>query len=448
MVGAAAVVVPCRLLVRLGRGRWVPGVVAVALVLGAAAVALVFARILAPGTAGELPVPGVVADWLAANDGDVRRTDWLVAWHIFTQQLPAFAGAGSYQTLWPEARAALSALPDYAPLAEQVPVAIRARNDYLQGLAELGLMGAAWFLALAGALVHALHRRWSRLDGAAQTAFLALVGGVLTVALQALVSSPLHLPAPAFALAGILGVLASGALESGAPPRPRVRLPRVLAAVVLVAGVAVAAAGGREFAGDLAVARGVRLYREGRLSAALVEFERGARRQLWPGDGDLYRGLTLAALGRDDEAAAALTASLRHRPRYAGLLGLAELELGRGEFASALARLARVENCRPAAPFRQRVRYLRGMVFLRQERLAAARREFQRLFESAPRDPEGLVAMGELELRAGDPAAARDRYALALAAIEADLQAGPDPLAAAKLERLRDAAQRGLAGSR
>ena len=446
VVGALAVVAPCWLLSRIGGRRFVPWMFLTVCLAGTAVMALVIARILLPDGPVGLPVPAAVASWLADNNGSIRRTDWLVAWRMVQLNGAGFAGAGNYQLLWPEMRAALSALPDAGQLAEHIPVATRAHNEYLQALAELGPMGLVSGLSLGAALAWGFRRTWAQVPAGRQaTAWLCLVGGVVTVAIHGLVSFPLHLPAPAIALAGIIGILAAPAFCQDKSRRRTWRAPRGAFWGPAVIGLASIGFGAREFAGDALAARGQRAYTAGEFVVASAATERAGKYLLFPGTNDLYRGLTLVALGRETEAADTLARSLHRRPSYEALLALAELEIAQKDFTAALARLARVDACRPTQEFRLQSQYQRGMVHLRQDDFAGARNTFHHILEQDPRYHRALLALGYIAARTGDPVGARAEYQRAVGLIEEDLRHHHGPGEEVRLAEMLAVARRALA---
>ncbi len=445
LAGALLVIYPAWMLLRFGHRKFVPWFGLAAVALGTIAVVLVFARILAPDATANLPLPEFATRLLADNSGNIRRTDWLVAWHMVEQNGAGMSGAGNYQVFWPAARATMTAMPEYAGLAEHIPLATRAHNEYLQGLAEMGPMGLVYFLSLAASLLVGFRRGWRQVsDEFLARVWLFLAGGVVTTAIYCLVSFPLHLPAPALALAAILGLMAAPVFGSDEFRFRIWRTPRGVLLVPAVLGALVALGGVREFVGDLHVARGERAYVAGQMPDALAELQRGNDLMIWPGVGDLYQGLALMAVQRNTEAEASLEASLRHHPSYEAMLALAELATERQDYPVALAHLARVDNCRPTQDFRLQSRYLRGMLWLRQEKFARARIEFDRLLEQEPRDQRGLMAAGYLCVLEGDVAGAREYYARALRFVEEDLARVLGPGETIRLEAMRKTALRAV----
>jgi putative inorganic carbon (HCO3(-)) transporter len=103
-------------------------------------------------------------------------------------------------------------------------------NDYLQLLAELGLMGFVIGAALAFSVVrNALHRAVNSSDLDAHYFAVACVGALATIALHSLADFNLYIPANAMLLAWIAGMAAGAELrESNVDVRERLEIPNVI----------------------------------------------------------------------------------------------------------------------------------------------------------------------------------------------------------------------------
>ena len=441
--GAALVIAPNWLLLRFGRTRIIPWLSLTLFIGGSLAVVLVFTRILAPTESANLP--GLIKAWLADNNGYIRRTDWLVAWHLVRDNGWGFSGAGNYQVLWPETRALLTTLPTYSGLAEHIPIATRAHNDYLQALMELGPMSVVVFGGIISYLAYGAKQVWRQIpDGRLARVWLFLAGGVITIGIHGLVSFPFHLPTPTLVLAAIVGAMSAPVFRVDGITLRTIALPRWMFVAPVIAALLVGVLGGREFLGDLHAARGERAYTTSNFPTALAELEQARDLLLWPSMSDLYYGLTLMAAQRDDEAAVALQASLTHRPTYETMLALAEIETDRKDFTAAVVHLDRVDNCQATQKFRDQSQYLRAMVLLRQGDYKAARAGLELLVTEDPHDHRGMLALGYLAILEGNNQRAREDYRQALRVVEEDLKTVKTPGEKLRLEQLRNTAIRAI----
>lgn len=179
------------------------------------------------------------------------------------------------------------AFPVDGELARYGRRAESAHNDYLEVLAELGVPGLAAALAALGAFGLCGRRRLApRRPGGEPPDPLALgaTGAVAAVAAQALVDSPLAVPAlvvQGAALAGlVLGAPAPEPAQEASPPVPGVLAGvgvRVVRAAVLAAGLLAALGIARHGAAFVAGRQAALLRDAGDLSSARIWLERAAR---------------------------------------------------------------------------------------------------------------------------------------------------------------------------
>lgn len=97
-----------------------------------------------------------------ASDANIsaRLLMWGAAFEMFRAHAFAGVGAGNYEVVFPEARARFSEKNPNSPLVSvnEGFMVQRAHNEYLQMLAELGVVGVALFALFAAALVFAAWR--------------------------------------------------------------------------------------------------------------------------------------------------------------------------------------------------------------------------------------------------------------------------------------------------
>ena len=115
-----------------------------------------------------------------------------------------------------------------------------AHNDYIQWIAETGLIGAAFLLWFAWAAIRELRSRKSSLAPQVVPVFAAIVGGSVSMCVIELFDFDLRIPALAFLFAVMIGLAirltgASGGSANGIRMRPRT--VRALAAVASVAAI-------------------------------------------------------------------------------------------------------------------------------------------------------------------------------------------------------------------
>lgn len=411
------------------RSRWhrlAPIVLGVVAIAGMVAVGMLMTDILAPGhdTGAGDSLPSRV---FSANHGDIRRTDWLVARRQWESAPLAGIGAGNYGIEWMGVRASLAQAGSATGLADGAPVATRAHNEYLQAAAELGWIGLACLLALTTIGARTWARSWvAHTDRDSRHALLLVAAGLVTIALQGLVSFPVHMPAPGLAMAVLVGLLYSPALAQATNARPGPPPARWLAVAPLAVALVLLVGAVRAFQGDLLVANGTREFTAGAPAAAVAPLRAGIARLPWPGTGRLYLGQALAATGQPDEALVVLEESLRDRPSFEAPLAMAELHIDGRRYEEASALIDLVDRCRPGRAMSQQADYLRALIALRRQQWEEARVQFESLTSADVEDYRSWLGLGYLHALLGDRATAADCYRKAVAALEAKI-AAPAP---------------------
>lgn len=149
---------------------------------------------------------------------------WQTTLHIFSDHAVIGAGLGSFEALYPH----------YA--AGRVIEIRRAHNDYLQTLAELGMVGTGLLLAVLALLAwHGLRSLLARPSPTQQVSqlLLVLIGGI---AIVAVFSFPGQLIGPTVLLACYLGIIVNlGESQNRAPSWTLSRRSRLILGAMLVA---------------------------------------------------------------------------------------------------------------------------------------------------------------------------------------------------------------------
>lgn len=141
-------------------------------------------------------------------------------------------------------------------------------NDYLQALLELGIVGLVALVALVGLAVRA-GVRLARSNGENRHESLAILAGVLTVSLHALVDFPLHVPLCVLLFGFGLGVL--DRLNSPTDERAPAGQAQRLVTLVLASALSVLVA--RPVIAEAAAAYGMKKWLLGETRAAAYGFE-------------------------------------------------------------------------------------------------------------------------------------------------------------------------------
>jgi tetratricopeptide (TPR) repeat protein len=225
----------------------------------AVVVALLFGSLLTP--VGQ-SATGRLGEFIQESTVKTRSQDWLIGLEMFYDNPLIGASIGDYKREFLEYKAEFLASPAGAEYDTYIRRAAQAHNDYVQILAEMGILGLLAVLSLIAMILWTAWRRLRAADSSGvRWAIIALFAGVVAFMSDAFFSFPLHLPANVLALVFLLGVLQSRALGT---PAMEFRLSKT--AVGLIFGVAVVVSavvvtfGYRDWVADLDLDRGRFIY--------------------------------------------------------------------------------------------------------------------------------------------------------------------------------------------
>ena len=424
--GMAVALAPAR--GRLRRALFRRAAIGAAAVVGAVLLGLVWTP---PGKA----LIGSLQDLAVRSSAKVRAQDWWIAYHMFRDQPLVGTGLGDYKREFLPYKAKFLATERGQRYAERVGYikrAAQAHNEYVQILAEMGLVGA---LAVLFFLVVLVRSAWQRLrenarfpepDRALWTA--ALGAGVAAFLSDSLFSFPLHLPANALAFVFLLGALHSRALgASREREREREwvlgeRGTLVLAIAVGLIALAVSALAYRDWLADTYLDRGMRLAKLGEDAEAKRLLEKSLRLDVAPAEALYWLG-TIAV--REGDLERARDYFERMLPRFTTEVGyyqLANVYFQLGEYEKSREYLDLLLSMDPSPGLKPDALYLRAVLTARIEGPEAALPQLEALVEQYPDEEKLLVAVAQLYLAQGQRERARETLEKALALVERKLK--------------------------
>jgi O-antigen ligase len=145
---------------------------------------------------------GSIAKPLDTVSAHLRLTTWRDALHIFRAYPIAGVGANGFKTVFPQFRKEST-----RKMAHYV------ENEYVQLLADMGVVGALLFALLAVTVVRAW-RRGVRDQHISRELSLSVLGATMVALIHALFDFPIRIPLYAFLLASLLGMVVAR------PPAP------------------------------------------------------------------------------------------------------------------------------------------------------------------------------------------------------------------------------------
>lgn len=335
-----------------------------------------------------------------------RRAIWLNTLAMARDAPVVGVGLGNHKVVYPAY--AWSAAPDRI-FGERSQLDF-AHNDYLQTLAELGLVGVGLLAWLAVALWRTLRRLWLREAAADRRALVLGAGlGVAGLLVDAAFSFPLQQALPPLVLMAYLGVLAALLTHFGWDARawrlfdasagrrrmvPLLAASGVVALLVLTAWLHV-----RWLAADRHARRMVEAERRGDWRTALFEAE--AAHRLDPGRREplLVLGESHLAAGRAGQALPPLRELLETRPHdFTARANLGLALSARGDLAAAEEAFRRVLRIQPRDA---RARFELGALLEQQGQREAALEEYRLAARYEPRNATYQHRWGVAALQAG-----------------------------------------------
>ncbi len=384
---------------------------------------------------------GLSADetsWIAKvwqqNSGAVRTWDWWVGFEMWKSSPWVGVGLGNYKLDFLPYKAQFLATPQGAGYGFYIPRAAQAHNEYVQALAELGLLGAlalaTFLVVLAASLLHRLtqnRNEGDRLD------LLLCAAGLVAVAVHALVSFPAHLPTSSLAAILACGLAMSPAYGDRATKVFAIRGWGLRAAVLAfaLAGTAVSVVAVRDLAANVLMRDGMLELQLGQTEQARATLERSLRLDFAPHQTYFYLATAQASLG---DLPAAFQSVQRCRTRFVdenSYLLYAGLAANVGKLEEAKEAVALLLATRPSLDLEIRARYIRAMVTVREGKAQDATTELEGLVRDAPDFEGARITLADVLLARGLRDDAETAYTQALAVVEGKLAAAERELAAA-----------------
>ncbi len=403
--------------------------------------ALAFAYVVEAPSGPLNSVVGLSADgssWIekvwSENSGAVRTWDWWVGLEMWKSSPWVGVGLGNYKLDFLPYKAQFLATPRGSGYNFVIPRAAQAHNEYVQVLAELGLLGA---LALAAFLVllalSLLLRIVQNRDQADRLDLILCVAGLAAVVVHALVSFPAHLPASSLAAILACGVALSPAYGERASKVLAVRGWRLRAAVLGLAavGAAVSVVAVRDLAANVLMRDGMLELQLGQTAEAEATLKRSLRLDFAPHQTYF---LLSTAQARQGELPAAFESADRCRTRFVDestYVLYAELAANVGKYAEAKEAISVVLATRPSSEIETRALYIQVLVTLREGNAQEATTQLEALIRYAPGFEAARITLGNVLLARGLRDNAETVYVETLALVQQKLADAEGRLAAA-----------------
>jgi O-antigen ligase len=360
------------------------------------------------------------------NSGAARTWNWWIAYEMLKEHPWVGVGLGDYKVEFLEYKARFKETPRGQQYNFYLPRAVQAHNDYVQLIAELGLIGLLAIGFFVSTLINEANRYVrSTEDTERRLGVVALAAGLVAFLTDALVSFPLHLPASELNLVVLIGLLYTHPMLGPAPTvtlsrRARHGVSAIAVAFVLTASVFAY----RDWLADVYLDQGEAEMNSLRYQTAQVALERSVALAIAPGKAFYYLGVVYGEQGESERARAYFERSLQSFPTENAYIQLAELDLRLGEAERAAERLQTLLRLDPEPSMRLEAEFMqRVLVPLHQGDHALVWAELGKFLQEHPDYPRGYLVRGVLHSERGEREAARAEFDRGLQVIE-KLKAG------------------------
>jgi O-antigen ligase len=365
------------------------------------------------------------------NSGAVRSWDWWVGWEMFADHPLTGVGLGNYKLGFLPYKAEFLATPRGEAYEFYIDRAAQAHNEYVQILAELGVLGV---LALASFLAVLTVTLWKRLrsnDEANRLDLLFFTCGIAAFLIHGLVSFPAHLPASSLVLILVGGLAFSRVYgESGqfSVNLTGWRLKGALVGVVLI-GLVVSVVAGRDLSANLLMSKGIEQAQLGNNYGAESLLERSLELDFAPRQTYNHLAMVQIERGAYEEAQANLERCFTRFVDETVYLNYANLTANSRQFDLAREAITLLLAGHPREEVAVRARYLEAVIIAQSGDPREATALLEQLISDAPWFETSYIGLGSVYAARGMPVNARQAFEEALRRIDQKLEEAQEALA-------------------
>ena len=378
--------------------------------------------------------PSWIAQLWTQNSGATRAWDWWIGFEMWKSSPWVGVGLGNYKLDFLPFKAQFLATPRGAAYDFYIARAAQAHNEYVQTLAEVGLLGAlavvGFLLTLAGSLLHRLIQNKNEDD---RLDLLLCAAGLAAVVVHALVSFPAHLPASSLAAILVCGIALSPAYGEKATRVFALRGWGLKATVVALAliGAVVSVVAVRDLDSNILLNRGIQELQLGQTAQAQTTLEQSIRLDFAPHEAYFYLSTAQALL---NDLPAAFESVARCRTRFVDenmYVLYAELAGNMGKYAEAKQAVDLLLATHPSQDLEIRARYIKAGVTLREGDTDSATAQLQELVAYNSDFETARILLANIFLARGLRDDAKTQYNMALGVVQRKLADAEQKLAGA-----------------
>jgi len=358
------------------------------------------------------------------NSGNVRTWDWWIGWEMFKDHPLTGVGLGNYKLNFVPYKAAFLSTPRGEAYNFPILRAAQAHNEYVQILAELGVLGA---LALVSFLVVLILSLWKRLrtnpDPGARFDLLLFCCGIVAFFTHSLVSFPAHLPASSLVVVLLGGLIFSRVYGDVGILRVKLSGWSMKGSVtaILLIGLVVSVVAVRDLSANVWMKQGIEQIALGNYYGAEWSLKRSIALDFAPRQAYYHLATAQLRLGKLDEAQENLERCLTRFVDESVYLSYANLMVNTRQPEPAREAIELLLAGYPRAEIETKARYLEALVFSLEGDYSTAIDRLEKLVEDDPTFQTAYLTLGSFYQGRGMPVNARKNYDKALQLIEKKL---------------------------
>jgi O-antigen ligase len=359
------------------------------------------------------------------NSGKTRSWDWWVGWEMFVDSPVVGIGLGNYKLNFLAYKADFLSTPRGEAYSFYIPRAAQAHNDYVQALAELGLIGALAILAFIMLLVVSFWLRLHRMkDEDKRMDLLLLACGVVPVFVHALVSFPAHLPASSLVFIAVIGIASSRIYgDTSIRTLTLTRWPlKASVLTIFVLGLAVSGFAIADLSANFLMTEGIQQLQLGNTHVAESLLSSSLRYDFAPRQTYYHLASAQLRLNKLDEAWENLELCMTRYLDEGVYLTYANLGANRGELDKAQAAVDTLLAGHPLKEVEQQARYIEAVISIQGRDYDRAVQQLESLTQDHPSYETGFIALGDLYDAQGMTNSARNNFDEALRLIDKGLR--------------------------
>jgi tetratricopeptide (TPR) repeat protein len=303
--------------------------------------------------------------------------------------------------------------------------AAQAHNDYVQALAEVGILGGLAILGFMAVLAVSFWLRIRRTkDEDKRLELLLLACGIIPVFVHALVSFPAHLPASSLVFISILGIAFSRVYGDATVHTHSLSHWSLKASVsvVVVIGIIVSGFAISDLSANILMYKGLQQLQLGNTYSAEALLAKSLRYDFAPRQTYYHLASAQLRLERFDEAWENLELCMTRFLDEGVYLSYANLGANRGELEKAQAAVDVLLAGLPLKEVEQRARYIEAMITTQRRDYDRAVQQLESLTQDHASYETAFIALGDLYAAQGFTHSARKNLDEALRLIDRKLR--------------------------